>query len=172
MAHDPTNFEIDVDLAPILGGNEPLLVSARWYKLLHARAERPASLQTKIDAAFKNAVLSLQWRAATQRAPERRRAIRVPLLSRVHLAHGRPMVSCDVSLSGLRCSGRPAGGLLDIEFKLPNLPFPVAARAEVVSFADRKIIPLVGMRFVDIEPVYLDHINSYIDARRAQLCAA
>jgi len=168
---DPTLFEIDVDLAPLLGADDPLLLSSRWYRLLAPSAPRQDELQEKIERAFGNELLHLQWLAARRRS-ERRRAVRAPLLSRVDVAQGQRLVATDISLAGLRCSGRPRAGVLDIEFKLPTLAFPVAARAEVANFQDSPVIPLIGLRFVDIESLYVDEISRYIDERRSALLGA
>lgn len=159
------DFDIDVDVSGLLGVDRELLVSGRWYELMRQRDDRPDWLQHKVDRAFHNALLRAQWRAAAQRA-ERRRALRVPLISRVSITEHSPLVACDISLSGLRCSGRPKKDFLDIEFKLPSLQFPVEARAEVVSFRDANVIPLAGLRFVDIDTPYLEHIQTYISRRR------
>ena len=172
MSHpDPTSFDVDVDLAPLYGAKDPLVVSDRWYQLVQPRADRPPSLQRKIEESFRNVVLRAQWQAACRRE-ERRRAVRVPLLSGVQVTTGPRLVSTDISLAGLRCSGRPTAGMLDIEFRLPGLAFPVAARAEVANFQDSPVIPLVGLRFVDIERTYVDHIERYIDERCREVRAA
>ncbi len=169
---DPLSFDIDVDLSPLLdGANDAVLVSGHWYTLLRPHAERPAALQAKIEEGFRNALLAAQWFAA-QRRRERRRAVRAPLLSRVHVDGDAPMVACDISLAGLRCSGRPRQERMDVEFRLPGLAFPVAARAEVVTFKDANVIPLAGLRFLDIDPPYLDHIHRYVAHKRARLMAA
>ncbi len=171
MHPDPLNFEIDVDLSSVVGdGTE--LVSARWYKLLRPSPERPAALQEKIERAFRTELLRAQWQAALRRQPERRRAIRAPLLSRLNVELGDPLIACDISLSGLRASGRPRHERFDVEFKIPNVAFPIDAKVEVVSFKDATVIPLAGLRFVDIDPPYLDHINRYIGERRQSLLAA
>lgn len=172
MLHeDPAHFEIDVDLAPLLGNSDPVVVSSRWYSLLRPSAERPESLQRKIERTFRNAVLREEWLARRERI-ERRRAVRVPLLTRVQVSSGARLVATDISVSGLRCSGRPRSGVLDIEFKLPTQAFPLAARAEVVSFRDSPVIPLVGLRFLDIERPYVDEIFRYIETRSRHLYAA
>jgi hypothetical protein len=168
---DPHNFDIDVDLGPLLDSDDPVLVTSRWYKLLRPSSERPRGLQEKIDSTFRNTILKAQWDIAKSRT-ERRRAVRAPLLSRVHANSGDRLVTCDISLAGLRCSGRPTKDTMDVEFKLPGLAFPVEARARVVSFRDANVIPLAGLQFVDIDTPYLDHIHNYVDARRRGLKAA
>lgn len=166
-----TDFDIDIDLAPVLRTARPCLVNARWYELLRERPERAAALQSKIEASFRNVLLRCEWQARRERI-ERRRALRAPLLSRVHVAPGSTrLVACDVSTTGLRCSGRPQSGVLDIEFKLPGLAFPVAARAEVAEFRDGNVLPLAGLRFVDIERAYVEHIAQYVRRRRSELYA-
>lgn len=173
MHHDPLNFEIDVDLSMLLGSSKEALVSSRWYKLLRRNGERPDDLQLKIESSFQNTILKLQWEAALLRwQTERRRAVRAPLLSRVHVANEDHLIACDISLAGLRCSGRPNKDVLDIEFKLPGLAFPVEAKAEVVSFKDANVLPIAGLKFLDIDTPYLDHINKYVAERRVQLLAA
>lgn len=169
MLHvDPYDFDIDVDLAPLLGRvKEPVLIDSRWYELVRKRPARSSSLQHKLDECWRKIMLQAQWHCARQQS-ERRRALRVPLVSRVHTVPGNPMVACDISQKGLRCSGRPQSGILDIEFKLPGLAFPIDARAEVVSFKPANVIPLTGLRFVDIDTPYLDHIHRYIERRRSQ----
>jgi hypothetical protein len=171
---DPLNFDIDVDVAPLLDGSkEPQLVSSRWYKLLRPSPERPAALQVKIERAFHNLILKNQWDAARARTERRRRrAVRAPLLSRLQASSGDRLVTTDISLAGLRCSGRPTRDELDVEFRLPGLAFPVEARARVVSFRDANVIPLAGLQFVDIDAPYLEHIHRYVDTRRRGLMAA
>jgi hypothetical protein len=168
---NPAIFDIDVDVAPLLGSTkEDLLVSSDWYQLLRPTPARLPMLQRKIESVFHAHLLRLQWQASGFRR-DRRRAVRAPLLSRVYVDNHEPLVACDISLSGLRCSGRPRRGTLDIEFRVPGLAFPIAARAEVSNFKDGAVIPLAGLRFVDIEPLYLEHINRYIASRRAGLTA-
>ncbi len=161
-------FDIDVDVSGLLGVSVPLLINSGWYHLALGNAERSVSLGRKIDEHFRNKVLHLQWQAAQLRV-ERRRALRVPFLSRVQVERGAPLLACDISLSGLRCSGRVSAGLLDIEFRLPELAFPVAARAEVVSFKDSPTLPFAGLRFVDIEAPYLEQVQRFIARRRGRL---
>jgi hypothetical protein len=164
--HPVSSFDIDVDLGPLLGADDPMLLSDTWY-LMRSMGERfDDDLQAKVERAFGNELLLLQWRASRARS-ERRRAVRAPLLSRVEATSGQRFVTTDISLAGLRCSGRPLAGVLDIEFKLPTLAFPVSARAEVANFQDSPVIPLIGLRFVDIEAPYVDEISRYIDTRRA-----
>jgi hypothetical protein len=166
---NPFDFDIDVDLSSLLGIDEPesLMVNDNWYLLGKSREGRPERVQQKIDKIFRNAVLEAQWRATARRALDRRRAVRAPLISRVHMSGGLHLVATDISLSGLRCSGEPRAPLIDIEFKLPNLAFPIDARAEVVSYKDSDVIPLVGLRFLDLEKPYRHHIAAYVNARRA-----
>lgn len=162
---EPEEFDIDVALATDRDGVlAPVHLDARWYELVQPNRHRSRKVQHKLDRLFANAMRQAQWRAARQRR-ERRRAVRAPLLSRVRAERHDAMLACDISLSGIRCSGRPERDVLELEFKLPGLDFPVNAKAEVVSFADRPVIPLAGMQFVDIDPGYLEHIDRYVRNR-------
>jgi len=170
---DPSQFDIDVDVSPLLGDVEaPTLVSSRWYEMVRPRQGRPQSLQAKLERVLRSEMLFAQWCATSRRRLDRRRAMRVPLLSRLRLNEGEPLLSCDISLSGMRASGRPPAPLLDIEFRLPGLAFPIDARVEVVTFKDANVIPLVGLRFAWIDRPYLDHISAYIAKRRSRALAA
>ena len=160
-----SHFDVDVDLGPLLDADDPMMLSDSWYRMLSLSDRWRAELQHKVERAFGNELLHLQWLASRRRS-ERRRAVRAPLLSRVEVTDGQRFVTTDISLAGLRCSGRPQASVLDIEFKLPTLAFPVAARAEVANYQDSPVIPLVGLRFVDIEAPYVDEISRYIDTRR------
>lgn len=168
MSHfDPYDFDIDVDLSPLLGDVKgPTLINARWYELAREDPERAEALQAKIQQTFRNELLHAQWSATSRRALDRRRAVRAPIISRVQIDGGQHMVACDISLSGLRCSGQPTAPVMDIEFKLPGLQFPIDARAEVVSFKDANVIPLIGLRFAWIDRPYLDCIAQYVAKRR------
>ena len=81
------------------------------------------------------------------------------------------MTATDISLSGIRCSGEPSAPVMDIEFKLPGLAFPVDARAEVVSYKESPVIPLVGLRFANIDLPYRQHIAEYVHRRRERQLA-
>jgi len=172
-AYDSCDFDIDVDLSPILDHLvEPTLIDSRWYSLVSPRPGRAPELQAKLDQMFENVMLRAQWRATARRALDRRHAVRVPLLSRIVVDGGRPMTACDISLSGLRASGRPTAPVMDVEFKLPGVSFPVDARVEVVSFKDASVIPLVGLRFAWIDKPYVERIASYISVRRERMFKA
>jgi len=171
--YDPLDFDIDVDLSPILDHlTEPTVVDAKWYELVQPRAGRAADVQAKLDQMFENVMLRAQWRATQRRSLDRRRAVRVPLLSRLVVDGGPHMVACDISMSGLRASGRPTAPIMDVEFKIPGLSFPVDARVEVVSFKDTNVLPLVGLRFAWIDKPYVERIAAYISARRESLLRA
>lgn len=160
-------FDIDVDISPLLGDmEEPALVNIHWYELAAGRADRNQSLHDKANESFRKELLHAQWTATARRRLDRRRAVRVGLLSRVHVDGGRHMVATDLSLSGLRASGVPAAPVMNIEFKLPGLQFPIDAKAEVVEFHNSSVIPLVGMRFAWIDKPYVDLIARYIARRR------
>jgi hypothetical protein len=166
MQPAPLDFDIDLDLSPLLGALAgPTLINARWYELISGRPDRPPALQRKIQEAFHRSLMFAEWRATRLRHHERRRAVRVPLVSPVLTVKGPRLVTTDISLSGLRCSGRPAAPLLDIEFRLPGIAFPIDARAEVVTFRDSSVIPLLGMRFVSMDRAYVDLIEQFIDKR-------
>ena len=167
------DFDIDVDLSPILDHlQEPTLVDVKWYELVAPRPGRAHDVQAKLDQMFENVMLRAQWQATQRRALDRRRAVRVPLLSRVVVDGGPHLVACDISMSGLRASGRPAAPVMDVEFKIPGLTFPVDARVEIVSFKDTNVIPLVGMRFAWIDKPYVQQIAAYISRRREQMLKA
>ena len=169
-SYDPCDFDVDVDLSPMFGRVlGPTLVDARWYELMRAHPERSPELQAKIEQAFRNKMMHAQWRASCRRRLDRRRAIRVPLLSRVTPAGGAHFLSCDISLSGLRCTGEPTAPLMDVEFSLPGLQFPVDARVEVVSFKPSNVVPFVGLRFAWIDRPYIDQIAQYIARRRQRM---
>ena len=164
---DPYNFDIDVDLSPLLGDTEgPTLVDIEWYELAADRPDRIHALHKKVQEAFRNELLHAQWCATSRRRLDRRRAVRAPIISRVRVDGGPHMVACDISMSGLRASGTPIAPVMNIELKLPGVPFPVDAKAEVVEFKDSNVIPLVGMRFAWIERAYVDMIAQYIARRR------
>jgi len=168
------DFDIDVDLSEILDCEAPVLVNARYYEMAHRYKNRRQSfLQAKAWLILDNAILAAQWRAARQRlGSERRRAIRVPLLSRVHLDAGEHMVSTDISLAGMRCTGEPEAGSMDVEFKIPGLAFPIDARVEVTTFRPGNVTPLVGMRFTDMDDAYREHLVRYIGDKRQMAAAA
>ena len=173
VPHDPYDFDIDVDVSQLLGRViGPTLIDARWYELVAPRPGRPPHLQAKLDQMFENLMLRAQWRASGRRRLDRRRAVRVPLLSRVHVANGSRLLACDISLSGLRASGDPTAPLMDVEFKLPGLGFPVDARVEVVSYKKANVIPLVGLRFAWIDKRYIDQIAAYICRRQQGMLQA
>lgn len=160
------DFDIDVDLSPLLGTlAAPTLIDARWYELVRERPDRPPELQRKIERAYRGSLMHAEWRARRVRNHERRRAVRVPLVSPVLFGRGPRLVSTDISLSGLRCSGRPVAPVMDIEFHLPGVAFPIDTRAEVVSFKDSSVIPLLGMRFVAMDRAYIEMIQHFIDER-------
>ncbi len=171
---DPFDFDIDVDISPLLDRCEgPTFIDARWYELVATRDNRDPAVQAKLEQVFENIMLRAQWSATQRRAFDRRRAVRVPLLSRLMANDGSHMTACDISLSGLRASGRPTAPIMDIEFKLPHLRFPVDARVEVVSYKDSPVLPLVGLRFAWIDRPYVEEIARYVAGKRErQLHAA
>lgn len=173
MGHDPYNFDIDVDLSPMLGEvDDPTLINSYWYEMTQSRVERPPELQAKLERTFRNAMLRAQWRATSRRRLDRRRALRVPLISRVHVDAGSHLVATDISLSGLRCSGEPSAPVMDVEFRLPSSQIPIDARVEVVSFKESNVIPLVGMRFAWIDRPHVDTIAEFIARKRDRILKA
>ena len=160
------DLDIDVDIAPLLGTLAgPTWVDSRYYELAAFREGRPPALQRKAEQNLHNALLQAQWRALRLRRRERRRAVRAPLLARVRVDNGPDMTACNISLSGMCCSGRPCSGILQIEVRLPGEPFPVDARAELVRQSGTPLLPLVGLRFVSIERPYVDQIRRYVHRR-------
>jgi hypothetical protein len=164
MSHDPLEFDIDVDLSQLLGAET--VMDGRWYELTQPRPGRAARLQAKLDQSFRNALMCAQWRATARRRIDRRRALRAPLLSRVNVEGGAHLVSTDISMSGMRCSGHPSAPLMDVEFRLPKVGFPVDARVEVVSYKENAVLPWVGLRFAWIDRPYVDCIARYVASRR------
>jgi len=153
------DFDIDVDISTILGKSEQSVVlCANDY------------LESESDNSkrWKNALLKAQWEDVCKGRQDRRRAIRAPLLSSLYAESGDRMTTTNISLSGLRVSGRPIDSMMDIEFKIPGIKFPIDAKAEVVSFQESAIVPIMGLRFASIDRAYLDHIADYIDGRRKQ----
>lgn len=162
-------LDIDVDISPLLEGvEEPVFIRDCWYRLAQPKEGRSSKVQQAADRMLRNTLLRAQWVARERRTLDRRRAVRVPLLSRLRPERGRPMTTTDISLSGLRASGEPLAPVMDVEFKIPGLPFPVDTRVEVVSYKSSPVIPLVGMRFINLERPYAEHIARYVAARRHQ----
>lgn len=173
---DHYNFDIDVDITPFLPGEESdeldqVLLSDTWYQLARPQEHRSYLMQAKADQLFKNAMLHSQWQASRRRKLDRRHALRAPLLTRVHVDGFSHMTSTDISLSGLRCSGVPNAPLMELEFKLPGMPFPIDVRAEVVEYKEANVIPLVGMRFVGLQGPYREQIARYVNYRASQTTA-
>ena len=163
------HFDIDVDVSSLLNQEEgTTLISHVWYELAVPRPGRDPRVQRKAEAMLRNTMLLCQWSARSRGTLDRRRAVRVPLLSRLHTGR-RHLVSTDISLSGLRASGEPSAPVMDVEFKIPGLPFPVDARVEVMSYQESNVTPLVGLRFINLERPYVEHIASYVAAKRERL---
>lgn len=174
MRTNSLDFDIDVDVSSIFAAphrerrrtkeREPVLIDAGWYEMVRSNGQREGYLQRDIERAFNLELTYARW-LVEQR--ERRKAMRAPVMTRVRVDGAPHMLACDVSSRGLRCSGRPRSGLVDIEFKLPGLAFPVDARAEVVDFKDTAVLPLVNLRFIDLDRPYRDHIEAYVHRRLA-----
>lgn len=177
FATDPHEFDIDVDVSSLLipelphSYREPILIDSLWYTLARPGSQRSRAIEAAIQQCFSDEIRRAQWRAVMQRHRDRRGAKRAPILSRLHIDGADPMVACDVSATGLRASGRPATGQFDVEFKLPGVQFPVDARAEVIDFKDRNVIPLVSLRFTSIDKPYQELIERYVARKSAQRAA-
>ncbi len=171
MALDPVglDFDIDVDLAPLIGaGLSDILVSSEHYEAAASARGRGAHLQARLDAELHERIQRAHWYAASQARNERRNALRAPLLRKLRIDR-QPSASdgyvCDISRDGLRASGRPNSGLLDLELKVPGLPFPVETRAEVVDFRDANVLPIMNLRFVNLRRATAEQIDSYVHRR-------
>jgi hypothetical protein len=167
------DFDIDVDVSGLLGSeDESLLVSDSLYRLAQTTYLKNPTLRAKATRMLDNALLHAQWTARSRKALDRRRAVRAPLVSRVHMDNGRHLVSTDISLSGMRCSGMPQAPVMNIEFTLPNLRFPVATRVEIVTFKQSAVTPLCGLRFINLERTYREYIANYVSERRDRILRA
>lgn len=168
------NDDFDVDLTRLYpypaqrrdrrNPNRAGLIDPAWYEMVKPNPNRTPAAQREIERCFQLEVTYAKWLAAQR---DRRKAERAPVMTRVHVDGEAHMLACDVSSNGLRCSGRPEKGVLDLEFKIPGLAFPVDARAEVVDFKDGAVIPLVNLRFIDLDRPYREHIQAYVDRRLA-----
>ncbi|MEM6558939.1 MAG: hypothetical protein AAF605_04065 [Myxococcota bacterium] len=168
--NDALEFDIDVDVSALIGaGLNDVLVDSRYY----VRAKQP---QTRL-AAHELRVLDddldvqirwAQWRAAAALRSDRRRTRRAPLLRRLIVdGHRSDGYVCDISREGLRASGRPRSGVIDLELKLPSLPFPLETRAEVIDFRDANVLPIMNLRFINLRRHYADGIEAYVQRRLA-----
>lgn len=171
MALDPIglDFEIDVDLGPLLGaGLADIFVSSELYERAAPALDRGADLQARLDTELHQRIWQAQWLAASRARSERRSALRAPLLRKL-LIDGQDddqdAYVCDISRDGLRASGRPYNGLIDLELKVPGVPFPVATRAEVVDFKDANVLPIMNLRFVGMRRTTADQIDAYVHRR-------
>ncbi len=144
----------------------PVKIDPEWFTMAKPAPHRSAIAQREVERAFELELLYNRWLAAQH---ERRRARRAPIMTRVHVDGAGHMLACDVSSRGLRCSGRPTKGIVDVEFKVPGLAFPVDARAEVVAFKDANVLPLVNLRFLDLDRVYREFIDTYVGLRLAAI---
>lgn len=171
--HD--EFDIDVDVSPLLERTARMtgvtLIDDRYYRLA-ARRGRNSALQAKAEQLLDNSLMFAQWAARSRSSLDRRRAVRVPLISRVHVGQSRHMVAIDISMSGLRSVGEPRAPVMEIEFKLPGLDFPVDARVEVMSYKSSNVIPLVGLRFINLQRPFAESIARFIAVRRDRILRA
>ena len=140
------------------------LMDSAWTAMVQPATGRTAIAQREIERVYELEMKLRQWEAAQR---DRRKKLRAPVMTRVHIDGQEHMLACDISTHGLRCSGRPKKSTLDVEFKIPGLAFPVDAKVEVIEYFDRPVIPLVNMRFVDLDGPYQDHIQAYVNRRLA-----
>lgn len=144
----------------------PVKIDPEWFAMAKPQAHRSAIAQREVERVFELELLYNRWLAAQH---ERRRARRAPIMTRVHVDGDVHMLATDVSSRGLRASGRPKNGVVDVEFKIPGLAFPVDARAEVVAFKDANVLPLVNLRFLNLDKLYRDYIDTYVGLRLAAI---
>lgn len=144
----------------------PVKIDPEWFSLVKPKDHRSAIAQREVERVFELELAYTRWLAAQH---ERRRARRAPIMTRVYVDGDSHMLATDVSSRGLRCSGRPNKGIVDVEFKVPGLAFPVDARAEVVAFKDANVLPLVNLRFIDLDKVYRQFIDTYVGLRLAAI---
>ena len=171
MALDPVglDFDIDVDIAPLLGaGLSDILVSSELYERAAPCSGRGADLQARLDAELQDRIQRAHWYAASRARNDRRHALRAPLLRKLRIDGHREdedVYVCDISKDGLRASGRPYAGVLDLELKVPGLDFPVETRAEVVDFRDANVLPIMNLRFMNLRRATADQIDAYVHRR-------
>ncbi len=139
-------------------------MDAPWNEQLKRSAATSPMARREIEFVYELERKLQQWEQAQK---DRRKLLRAPVMTRVHIDGQEHMLACDVSTRGLRCSGRPKKATLDVEFKIPGLPFPIDAKAEVIEYFDRPVIPLVNMRFIDLDTPYESHIQDYVNRRLA-----
>ncbi|MEZ0312762.1 MAG: PilZ domain-containing protein [Myxococcota bacterium] len=137
---------------------------APWNDSIQRSANTSPIAQREIEFVYELERKIAQWEQARK---DRRKLLRAPVMTRVFIDGQEHMLACDVSTRGLRCSGRPKKTTLDVEFKIPGLPFPIDAKAEVIEYFDRPVIPLVNMKFVDLDTPYESHIEAYVNRRLA-----
>ena len=168
------NHQFDVDLSRLYPYPAPRrdrrnkdrdFVDSAWFDMMQPNAKRSAIAQREVERVLELELLLARYDAAQR---DRRRAQRAPVLTRVHVDGASHMVACDVSSRGLLCSGRPQACTMDVEFKIPGLAFPIDARAEVIDFIDRPVLPRVNLRFIDLDTPYRDHIDAYVNRRLAR----
>jgi hypothetical protein len=140
------------------------LMDSAWEQMVKPTENRSAIAQREIERVYELELKLRQWEQAQK---DRRKLLRAPVMTRVHIDGQEHMLATDVSTRGLRCSGRPKKATLDVEFKIPGLPFPIDAKAEVIEYFDRPVIPLVNMRFIDLDTPYESHIQAYVERRLA-----
>lgn len=164
---DALDFDIDVDVSSLVGaGLEDILVNSRHYEAALPRPDRSRQEQWARSERLREAIAQAQWDAVAIARSERRAARRAPLLRGLRIDGERSdAYVCDISRDGLRVSGRPRNGLLDVELKVPGLTFPVESRAEVVDFRDANVLPIMNLRFVGINRRVAEGIDSYVHRR-------
>jgi hypothetical protein len=160
-------FDIDVDLAPLMGHEaKKMLVSDSWYRMVYSNRHSTAPLQVKCKRLLRNAILEAQWNSRVSGGPRRRRQDRARLLTQVKTPQGDSFLTTDISSSGLRCSGNPGASLLDISFKLPGCALPISAKVSLSYHRPAALFPMMGLRFVDLKPAYLQRIDEFVERKR------
>jgi len=157
------DFDIDVDLSKLLGRPQQHLLDSRWYELAQLQPYRDPKLHRKIQKLFQNEMWHLQWQTALNRSPDRRRGLRASLKNSIFMGQGDVLVATEISCFGLQGSGRPKHDRMDIQFRLPNVKPWLKARAEVVSYHESKLLPYVGLSFMDIDEWVREDIRRYVD---------
>ncbi|MEO0811313.1 MAG: PilZ domain-containing protein [Myxococcota bacterium] len=171
MALDPLglDFDIDVDLGPLIGaGLGDIMVSSELYERAAPVLGRGIDQQERLEIELQDKIQRAHWYAAARARAERRRALRAPLLRRLRIdghREGEDVYVCDISRDGLRASGRPYQGVLDLQLKVPGVPFPVETRAEVVDFKDANVLPIMNLRFTNLRRSTAERIDAYVHQR-------
>lgn len=166
------NFDIDIDLTPILGPAQcanDMLLNSRWYEMAHPQSSRSQELQQKLDRALDDALRSVAKRSFKRNSLDRRSCQRIALDLLVNVNGAPPLQLKNLSTAGLACVGHPTAPVIDIEFTLPTMTIPIESRAEVVRYNDGDTTSEVGLRFVQLDKPYREFILTYIAEQQATL---